>query len=391
MIFTKTEKIIIYLLFILLIIIFIYKINKNGNEHMTISDNENRMADNVIFYKLLKKSFNIQEIPDKINIDSIKNTSIEIIVKSENLNNYLFMYDYTVYLYKYDINSFIIDETIVINTNNTIKILDMDINTFTYPIISIDNDGIIEFKNSSTDEIRKVALKNTTNEIKNNDVVLLINSIRYSMENYLRTLANSFDNINLYNLDDDISIKNSEDKHKEITTNTNNILHGLILQSKNMLHYLFADKVGLYKVSIIKHDDDLRLHIVQIRIKDSEKIIFTSYGNLLSYDDKDKLLYVFVKECNKNVTKLVLSNTGKLIFTDKTDNIYNSLDFVELKDSINKNLLLKDSDIFNQKVDDIFNSVNNINFSYKMNTLPKKTIDINKSLIKPYIKVPPIY
>jgi hypothetical protein len=392
MIFTKNEKIFLYIIFILLIIIFIYRINKNENEYMTVTDNNSVTFDKIIFYKLLKKSFNLQDIPNQINMDLIKDTSPEIILKSNDLNNYLFFYDYVLYLYRFDSNSFIIDETIVKNVNGEIKILDMSLINFPYPFVSIDDDDVLEFKNLTTGEIKKVRMTNTTNEIKNKDVVILINSIRTSMENYLNILAKEFKNINLYNLD-----SNTEIYAQQYTT-----LHGLILQSKNMMNYLFADNSGLYKVSIVADNEnnnyDIKLNIIQIRIKNSAQIIFTPNGNLLSYNNTDKLLYVFVKECNKNVTKLVLSDTGKIIFTDKTNNIYNSLDLEELKDSIlkdsmNKNLLMNDSEIFNQKVNEIFNSVNNITFTYNPNILPKRTKDINndETNIKPYIRVPPIH
>ena len=60
---------------------------------------------------------------------------------------------------------------------------------------------------------------------------------------------------------------------------------------------------------------------------------------------------------------------------------------------MNKNLLMNDSEIFNQKVNEIFNSVNNITFTYNPNILPKRTKDINidETNIKPYIRVPPIH
>ena len=412
MIFTKNKKIFLYIIFILLIIIFIYRINKNENEYMTVTDNNSVTFDKIIFYKLLKKSFNLQDISNQINMDLIKDTSPEIILKSNDLNNYLFIYDYTLYLYRFDSNSFIIDETIVKNVNGEIKILDMDNKNFPYPFVSIDDDGVLEFKNPTTDEIKKVRMTNTTNEIKNKDVVILINSIRTSMENYLNILAKEFKNINLYNLDSNKEIYAQQytvASYHKITPSRRiclqqilSVLHGLILQSKNMMNYLFADNSGLYKVSIVADNEnnnyDIKLNIIQIRIKNSAQIVFTPNGNLLSYDNTDKLLYVFVKECNKNVTKLVLSDTGKIIFTDKTDNIYNSLNLEELKDSIlkdsmNKNLLMNDSKIFNQKVNEIFNSVNNITFTYNPNILPKRTKDINndETNIKPYVRVPPIH
>lgn len=404
MIFTKNQKIFIYIIFILLIIIIIYKINKNENEYMTSIDdnidNNNITLDKIIFYKLLQKSFNLSDIPNQINMDFIKDTMPEIILKSDDLNNYLFIYDYTLYLYRFDSNSFIIDETIIKNINGDIKILDMSSKNFPYPFISLDNDGVLEFKNPTTGEIKKVRMTNTTNEIKNKDIVILINSIKISAENYLDILAKEFKNINLYNLDSNMTLKNNN-QNREIYAQQYTILHGLVLQSKNMMNYLFADNSGLYKVSIVEDNENnnynIKLNIIQIRLKKSEKIIFTPHGNLLSYDNTDKLLYVFVKECNKNVTKLILSDTGKLIFTDKTENIYNSLDLEELKTRINKDLLMNDSDIFNQKVNEIFNSVNNITFAYNANKLPNRTSDLinnldnNKTDIKPYVRVPPIH
>ena len=141
-------------------------------------------------------------------------------------------------------------ETIVKNVNGEIKILDMDNKNFPYPFVSIDDDGVLEFKNPTTDEIKKVRMTNTTNEIKNKDVVILINSIRTSMENYLNILAKEFKNINLYNLDSNTEIYAQQytvASYHKITPSRRiclqqilSVLHGLILQSKNMIYILIV-------------------------------------------------------------------------------------------------------------------------------------------------------
>ena len=383
MLFTQNQKILLFVLLLILLILILCRFKKNEYMQNNLSNIPN--INSIIFYKLLCKSLNIINIPNEVNLNNIPNeiNSNNILIKSKNLNNYLYISDNILYLYKIDTNSFVIDKNFISTKNGKLYILNTDSDVYPYKILSIDDDHentIILHDLTSTNSI-KVTLQNTEDNISKDDLVILIHNIQQSTLNYLSLLSKEFKIINM----------NNHTNYTQIMSQKNIVLNGLILISENLMHYLFVDNSGLYKISLNSENNDLKLDILQIRIKDSEKIIFTSEGNLLSYNDKNNLIYTLVRESNKNITTLKLSNTGKLIFTDKTNNIYNSIDLDELKQTINIKLVLSDLQSFNQKANSIFNSVNKINFTLNNPLLNIKQQKLDNIIIKPDIKLPKIY
>jgi hypothetical protein len=379
----QKKKILIVLLIILLIVIIFYNINKN--EFMTIDD-DNYVNDNVyktIFYTLLYNSLNLEIILNEINLDSMDDNKIQII-KSRNLNNYLLISNNTFYLYMFDENSFIVDNNILTTDNSGNKlILNIPLNLYKFTLLSISDDYYVNLKDPNSSNIKKIRLVNNVNNTSNFDFVILVKRIRESMTNYLSSLFNEFKNININNINNEYDQYDKYYQYKQISIKKNSQLNGLILVSNNLLHYLFADKSGFYKVSLTANNN-IVANITQIRILNSKKILFTNLGNLISYDDNNKVLYTLIKQCNKNITTLKLSNSGKLIFTDNNNNIYNSVDFIELKLSINKDLLLPDLESFDKKINRILNSINKINFTYNIPLL--NSVNLTKQNYDQYNK-----
>ena len=379
----QKKKILIVLLIILLILIIFYNIHKN--EFMTIDD-DNYVNDNVyktIFYTLLSNSLNLEIIPNEINLDGMDDNKIQII-KSRNLNNYLLISNNTFYLYMFDENSFIVDNNILTIDNSGNKlILNIPLNLYEFTLLSISDDYYINLKDPNSSNIKKIRLVNNVNNISNLNFVILIKQIRESMTNYLSSLFNEFKNININNINNEYDQYDKYYQYKQISIQKNSQLNGLILVSNNLLHYLFADKSGFYKVSLTANNN-IVANITQIRILNSKKILFTNLGNLISYDDNNKVLYTLIKQCNKNITTLKLSNSGKLIFTDNNNNIYNTVDFIELKLSINKDLLLPDLESFDKKINRILNSINKINFTYNISLL--NSVNLTKQNYDQYNK-----
>lgn len=85
-----------------------------------------------------------------------------------------------------------------------------------------------------------------------------------------------------------------------------------ILVSQNKLYYLFANKHGLYKISIRFDKNKLEYKTEQLRFYDSTKFILSQSGEFISYED-DKIMWS--SQPHTGFTLLSMSDDGRLIFT----------------------------------------------------------------------------
>ena len=85
-----------------------------------------------------------------------------------------------------------------------------------------------------------------------------------------------------------------------------------ILVSQNKLYYLFANKHGLYKISIRFDKNKLEYKTDQLRFYDSTKFVLSQSGEFIAYKD-DKIMWS--SKLYNGFTLLNMSDDGKLIFT----------------------------------------------------------------------------
>lgn len=85
-----------------------------------------------------------------------------------------------------------------------------------------------------------------------------------------------------------------------------------ILVSQNKLYYLFANKHGLYKISLRYDKNKLEYKTEQLRFYDSTKFVLSQSGEFIAYkDDKE----MWSSKPYTGFTLLNMSDDGKLIFT----------------------------------------------------------------------------
>lgn len=84
-----------------------------------------------------------------------------------------------------------------------------------------------------------------------------------------------------------------------------------ILVSQNKLYYLFANKHGLYKISIRFDKNKLEYKTDQLRFYDSTKFVLSQSGEFIAYKD-DKIMWS--SKLYNGFTLLNMSDDGKLIF-----------------------------------------------------------------------------
>ena len=85
-----------------------------------------------------------------------------------------------------------------------------------------------------------------------------------------------------------------------------------ILVSQNKLYYLFANKHGLYKISIRFDKNKVEYKTDQLRFYDSTKFVLTQSGEFIAYID-DKIMWS--SKLYTGFTLLNMSDDGRLIFT----------------------------------------------------------------------------
>jgi hypothetical protein len=104
-------------------------------------------------------------------------------------------------------------------------------------------------------------------------------------------------------------------KQIDVSTTSRSVDNDLptpILVSQNKLYYLFADKHGLYKISLRFDKNKLEHKIDQLRFYDSTKLTLSQTGEFIVFKDNNIL---WKSQPYNGFILLNMGNDGKLIFT----------------------------------------------------------------------------
>jgi hypothetical protein len=122
-----------------------------------------------------------------------------------------------------------------------------------------------------------------------------------------------------------------------------------VLISENKLFYLFANKHGLYKITIRFNKNKIEYKTEQLRFYNSTKFILSQSGQFIAYKNND---IIWSSKSYDNFKTIKLGNDGKLIFITEVNNklTENQIYLYQLiLDAQNKHYIIYDND-FTEKI-----------------------------------------
>jgi hypothetical protein len=370
---TKNNKILLCIILLAILIYFYYK--TNNEEHMLGVD---LTPNKLLFYNFLCKYFDVKDIPLEITINKQNIDLNGICIRSFNLEHYLVIKNNTIGILSINNNE---PDFSFININNAHSfIFQTDGNLVAYDIynkpvwstntqnkgfnkLSLNNNGQIKFSEHTMGSFKELIYN--FNEIMVTDKFNLFNTTeKKEFHNQIDNIKTSIDNYNNYISN---QIKKEYPKltlYTDINIDSNNtLLDNFILISPNKQHYLIGDNGKLTIINLVVINDNIESMSRKIEIKNSDKLTLELNGDLVSYDNKNLLLWKFNvfnnRKKNTDNYLMMLENSGRIKFTDNksyTQSYY----LYELENNISSNKLLpQNENVINIKIKQIINNANN--------------------------------